>query len=244
MYLLIMEEFLYGWCGGILGTIISHPVDTIRVNFQSGIRPHYSIRSLYKGIVAPLIGIGMEKAVVFGSYHFLHEQLSKFSLFHRHKNMNNFVSGVGSGVVSTAVVTPVEYFKILCQNSNKITLDKLSMKRLYCGWTATLFREVPGYGIYFYTYNTLTDTFGKNPLSIFFSGGMAGITAWLGIYPADYIKTRMQYYQTPFYTTTKHILSNDGIIGMYKGCSLALIRAFVLHCSVFLGYEYSKSLWA
>ena len=93
------------------------------------------------------------------------------------------------------------------------------------------------------TYETLTNYFGKNPYSIFFSGGTAGITAWAFIYPADYIKTRMQFYQKPFGETAQEILRKEGVKGMYKGCCLALTRAFILHCGVFSGYEFTKQLF-
>jgi hypothetical protein len=62
------------------------------------------------------------------------------------------------------------------------------------------------------------------------------------IYPADYIKTRMQYYQTSFRETAKEIFIKEGIRGMYKGCCLALTRAFILHCGVFSGYECIKKV--
>ena len=238
-----MNEFIYGCCGGLLGTVVSHPIDTIRINLQSGVKPNYSFLSLYKGLLSPLIGIGIEKAVVFGSYNYLDKELSKYSQFSGNSAMIKFFAGVGSGLASTAVVTPVEYFKIQRQNGNKINFKNLSLKGLYRGWTATLFREVPGYGIYFTTYNTVIDKFGKNPLSIFLGGGLSGLTAWICIYPADYIKTRMQYHQTAFFKTTKAIIAKEGLLGMYRGCTLALVRAFVLHCTVFVGYEYSKKLW-
>jgi len=219
---------MYGYVGGIIGTLMSHPIDTIRINKQSSMKPTYSLRSLYRGILTPIIGIGIEKAIVFGTYDLINKKIC-----------NNFLSGVGAGFSSTIVVTPVEYFKIIYQNNSNI--KQLRLKNLYRGWTATLFREVPGYGIYFYTYNKLINTFGKNNYTIFMSGGLAGLTSWVFIYPADYIKTRMQYYETSFSTTTKEILKK-GITGMYKGCSLALSRAFILHCGVFSGYEFIKNI--
>ena len=238
-----MNEFIYGCCGGIFGTIISHPVDTIRINLQSLKKPKYDIKSLYKGILSPLIGIGIEKAIVFGSYNLTMEFLEKQNkITPKNKLYYQLISGVSAGLTSTIVVTPVEYFKISYQNQSTIKLRDITFKNLYRGWTATLFREVPGYGIYFYTYNKITSYFGKNSLSIFAAGGLSGLSAWICIYPADYIKTRMQYYQTPFSTTTKNILKENGLLGMYKGCSLALARAFILHCGVFTAYEYVKNL--
>ena len=241
--ILIMDEFIYGCFGGIFGTIISHPIDTIRINLQSLKQPKYDIKSLYKGILSPFIGIGIEKAIVFGTYNLSMKFLTQQrKITPTNQSFYQFCSGVASGFSSTLVVTPVEYFKITYQNQSSIKLKDLTLKNMYRGWTATLFREVPGYGIYFYTYNKITSYFGKNPLSIFMGGGTAGLAAWICIYPADYIKTRMQYYQTPFLSTAKNILKKEGLFGMYRGCSLALARAFILHCGVFTAYEYIKNL--
>ena len=236
-----MNEFIYGCGGGLFGTIISHPVDTIRINRQSFKKPQYDIKSLYKGITAPIIGIGIEKAIVFGTYNLTMNFLEK-QKYLQNKSFNQFVSGISAGLSSIVVVTPVEYFKILYQNKSSVKFKSLSLKNLYRGWTATLFREVPGYGIYFYTYNKIISNFDKNNLSIFIGGGSAGLASWICIYPADYIKTRMQYYQTPFLSTAKNILKKEGLFGMYRGCSLALARAFILHCGVFTAYEYIKNL--
>ena len=235
-----MNEFIYGWVGGVIGTTISHPIDTIRINLQSSKAPKYTFRGLYKGILTPILGIGIEKAFVFGTYDLFKKNIQHSSL---NNGMGTFLSGIGAGISSTVVVTPVEYFKIMYQNNSKVNFNTLSLKNMYRGWTATLFREVPGYGIYFLTYNKIIDQFGKNPGSIFVGGGLAGLNAWLCIYPADYIKTRMQYYQTPFYKTAKDIFITQGIRGMYKGCCLALTRAFILHCGVFSGYECIKSFY-
>ena len=225
-----MDEFIYGCCGGVFGTFLSHPVDTIRINLQSKRIPEYSCRALYKGILPPFFGIGLEKAVVFGTYNLL-------------KDYGTLVAGAGAGLASTFVVTPVEYFKILYQNGERIRLRQLRFRNIFRGWTATLLREFPGYAIYFKTYEILTNHFGKNPYSIFFSGGTAGITAWAFIYPADYIKTRMQFYQTSFGKTAQEIIRQEGVKGMYKGCCLALTRAFILHCGVFSGYEFAKQMF-
>tara|TARA_B100000427_G_C15370647_1_gene534187 strand:- start:67 stop:777 length:711 start_codon:yes stop_codon:yes gene_type:complete len=233
-----MNEFMYGCVGGIFGTIVSHPIDTIRINLQSSKIPNYSFLSLYKGILTPVLGIGVEKAIVFGTYNLTKNMLPNTT---RDTIMGDFISGVNAGLSSTLVVTPVEYFKIIYQNNSRIKFKQLCIKEMYRGWTATLFRETPGYGIYFATYNKLTETFGKNPCTIFISGGLAGLNAWVFIYPADYIKTRMQYFKTPFRETAKGILK-DGVLAMYKGCTLALVRAFVLHCGVFTAYEFIKKV--
>jgi len=110
------------------------------------------IRGFYKGVIPPIIGIGFEKCIVFGTY----SNVKNLNIF-QNVYSNIFLAGIISGICCTSVVTPVEKVKIIMQNAKmkegicKI-IKKEGIASLYKGWSATLFREVPGYGIYFTTY--------------------------------------------------------------------------------------------
>jgi hypothetical protein len=91
--------------------------------------------------------------------------------------------------------------------------------RLFQGWTATLWREIPAFGMYFAVYDYLKDrantflahhaqgdvdhlpswsTTGRLPLhshtwlASMFAGGCAGSVTWAVVYPVDVLKTRIQ----------------------------------------------------
>jgi solute carrier family 25 (mitochondrial carnitine/acylcarnitine transporter), member 20/29 len=55
---------------------------------------------------------------------------------------------------------------------------------------------VPSYAICFATYNwvrgQLESQEEPNAAVQLFAGGLSGVTAWLGVYPIDVIKSRMQ----------------------------------------------------
>ena len=93
------NSFFGGLCGGIIGTLLSHPIDTARILRQTA-KP-IVFKNLYKGISAPLIGVGIEKSIVFGTFHNLEQS-----------NINDFNKGLLSGLASTAVVSPMEKIKI------------------------------------------------------------------------------------------------------------------------------------
>jgi len=133
------NSFLAGFCGGVIGTVLSHPIDTARILKQTA-KP-IIFKNLYKGIYAPLIGVGLEKAMVFGTFDNLH-----------HSNMSDFSKGIISGLASTIIVTPMEKIKINLQTQNH---KNITLKHIYSGWSATLLREVPGYGIYFSVYGSI-----------------------------------------------------------------------------------------
>jgi len=82
-------------------------------------------------------------------------------------------------------------------------------------------------------------------LPIMFSGGIAGITAWLAIYPLDLIKSKIQTNLTTQYLPghrgilqcSKQVLKDAGFKGLFKGLMPALIRSFPVNCASILSYE-------
>jgi solute carrier family 25 carnitine/acylcarnitine transporter 20/29 len=231
------NEFIYGLCGGMVGTIVSHPFDTIKTRIQSNkansIKNALLMKNLYSGLSAPLIGIMLEKSIVFGFFNKAKEY-----------NLNNFWSGIVGGFMCTLIVTPIDRIKINLQNKEKLT--NIKFNTLYRGFIPTVMRETPGFGIYFTTYNYLTTNYNKEMqmYKTFTFGSLSGLNAWLFIYPSDLVKTRIQSSDNniSIKNTIKNIYSenNKGIKNFYKGFSLAVMRAMPLHGGVFLGYELSK----
>lgn len=73
------------------------------------------------------------------------------------------------------------------------------MRGFYRGYWAMFWRDVPWYGIYFYTFDFLSKLWikeGDSNLVINFKKsmacGIAGIVNWLPSYPIDVIKSTMQ----------------------------------------------------
>ena len=228
-------EFVYGCSGGILGTILSHPFDTMRICLQTGGSvKSLCIKQLYNGIMPPLFGIALEKTIIFGIY----SEMIK-------KTNNDLLSGYIAGVASVFFVTPIEKFKIQLQSNQKI-----QFKNFYSGFVATMFREPIGYMLYFWSYKKMMDleklsnssnssNSSVNLLKVPIYGGLSGCFSWLFIYPADRLKTLKQLYPEKTYFKLYTIITKEGI---YKGFSQAIFRAFPLHGGVFLGYEVSKRL--
>lgn len=235
-------EFVSGLIGGIVGTLFSHPADTIKTRIQSKTAKTFSqaikMGKLYRGVSAPVVGIGFEKLVVFGFY----GECKKLGL-------SDGLSGLIGGFISTLIVVPVDRIKILMQNKEVITKNLFKPNSLYKGFSITLFRETPGFGIYFTVYNSLTERLNKekNLIKSFLFGSISGFTSWIFIYPSDLIKTRFQSVKansnTSVLTVIKDIYKNYGFKGYYSGFSYAIMRAIPLHGGVFLGYEYSKKLF-
>lgn len=238
-------KYLNGGISGMVGILLSHPIDTIKTHIQTGHKLNTfkpSFTNLYKGISAPLLGVGIEKAIVFGTYNYMMSKTDNIPL-----------SGALSGLVASLVVTPYERIKILKQNSQVIAFRDLNIRFLYKGFTPTFFREMPGFAIYFTTYEYLKKkTFTDHDKKIdytrsFIYGGIAGVTSWIFIYPQDKIKTILQSQlhsgiEKTSSNTIKSIINtiykNGGIKHFYSGFGWAAGRAVLLHSGTFCMMEY------
>lgn len=235
------KDFNAGLFGGVVGVAISHPVDTVRIRIQTNQRDLF--RKIYGGVTPQMFGVGLEKFLVFGNY----EKLKSMQLS-KNQNTNIIYSGMISGLLCTSVVTPIERLKINFQESHSTLESKMKILRkttniqtLYRGWSSTLIREVPGYGIYFGLYEMLKrETNDFKWYHSFIYGGVAGAGSWSVIYPSDVVKTRMQTEgneKKQLGKCIQEIYREGGINRFYRGFNLAIVRAFMLHAGVFAGYE-------
>jgi solute carrier family 25 carnitine/acylcarnitine transporter 20/29 len=232
--------YIKGCISGMSGIILSHPIDSIKTHYQTRLKTtkpfEFTIKNLYRGITSPLIGVGIEKAIVFGTYNYINN------------NYNVPISGASSGLTASLIVTPYERIKIMKQTNQIIkTKQYFNPLFMYKGLSATFTREVPGFAIYFSTYEGLKSHFYKNKeitiLSSFIFGGMSGTMAWIFIYPQDRIKTIIQSNNQADISTMNIIKStiNGGFIktllSFYKGFSFAIGRAILLHSGTFCTME-------
>ena len=236
-----MEQFIFGYISGMAGILVSHPFDTIKTHIQSNKPIPRSLNGLYRGIGPPLIGVGLEKSIVFGVYYNTIDYTN-----------STFISGALSGLSASFVVTPFERVKILLQTNQKIERNIINRSFLFQGLSATLYRETPGFGIYFSTYQFLKDhyltykiTNTLNSFESFSFGAIAGAFSWIFIYPQDRIKTHLQSIkdrQVGFKEGFNEIIKNGGYRGLYRGFHYALMRAVPLHATVFSTIELLQKL--
>ena len=235
----IIRNFGYGYLAGMAGIVASHPFDTIKTNIQKKQIISYNMRNLYKGVAAPLFGVGLEKAIVFGTY----ETSKKYT-------NSDFISGGLAGLTASFVVTPFERIKILLQTNQTIEKQMLNRRFLFQGLSATFYRETPGFAIYFSTYNYLKNGIQQQrkeceirPLDSFLIGAFSGCASWIFIYPQDRIKTHLQACkerQLGFKEGYKEVLNDGGYRGFYRGFHYALMRAIPLHATAFMTFELCK----
>lgn len=234
-----LKSFIFGYIAGFSGIIASHPFDTMKTRIQEGKKINFNLRFLYRGVCPPLIGVGLEKAIVFGTF-----ENTKFY------TNSDFLSGGISGLTASLIVTPFERIKIRLQTDGKVNLGNLTksqmnLKYLYQGFSATLTRETPGFAIYFSVYNYFKNqTLDLTAFKSFLYGSLAGIFSWVFIYPQDRIKTHLQALadrKMGFVEGFREIqVSSGGYTGFYKGFSFALMRAVPMHATAFMTMEICK----
>jgi len=230
-----LQNYLNGWISGVNAILISHPIDTIKTNIQEKKQIDFKFRSLYRGLSAPLLGVGLEKAIVFGTY----EETMKYT-------NNHAISGAIAGLSASFIVTPFERVKILLQTNQTISKDMITPRFLFQGLSSTFYRETPGFAIYFTTYNALKNAKSDVNISVvdsFTFGAIAGSVSWLFIYPQDRIKTHVQALKDRklgFFGGFKEILKEGGYRSFYRGFHFALMRAIPLHATAFMTYELCK----
>ena len=105
-----INEFFYGCFGGVLGTIISHPIDTIRINLQSSKIPQYTFKNLYKGSLACFSRDMPFSLIYFPLYDYL-----KTSMNINDSPLEYLIPGTIAGFVSAFTTTPCDVVKTRLQ---------------------------------------------------------------------------------------------------------------------------------
>mmetsp|Transcript_195 Transcript_195/g.738 ORF Transcript_195/g.738 Transcript_195/m.738 type:complete len:307 (+) Transcript_195:49-969(+) len=286
------KSFLSGGFGGICLVAAGHPLDLIKVRLQTqvvepGKPPAFTgaldcarktvaaegIKGLYKGMVAPLMGVTPIFAVCFWAYD-LGQKLERKALgYAPDHQLNLFEIGLAGGfsaIPTTAIMAPGERIKCILQIQGatpevapkysgpgdvvKGLMAEGGLPNLFKGATATLLRDGFGSLAYFSAYEgikralTPEGSDGKlSPVAVIMGGGMAGIFNWLVAIPFDTVKSRLQTAPEGAYSgmvdCSRKLLAADGAGGFFRGVGPAMLRAFPANAACFMGVEVSMKFF-
>ncbi|KAL1139483.1 hypothetical protein AAG570_006467 [Ranatra chinensis] len=177
-------------------------------------------------------GVALVNAIVFGVYGNVQRTLTegKEAALYTH-----FLSGVAAGVSQSIVCCPLELAKTRLQvqqnNVYKGTLDCLMKmakaegpRGVFRGLGVTVVREVPAFGLYFYTYELMGDS--KN-------GDVATGTIE---------KTMSEQTMTSLYELRQNHLLCDATLRLEDGTSFPVHRAILSACSLYFRSLFTTTL--
>jgi len=160
-------------------------------------------------------------------------------------------------LIAPTIVSPMERIKVMLQTdphsySGQIgclrhILNTEGIAGLTKGSFLTLCRDLPSFCTYFLTYEHLRSRMIKDEsdkLSLLQTasiGAIAGILAWSVAIPVDGLKTRFQAASgnSSVIVLLRSLRNNGGLLQLYRGAGVVLLRAGPTNAATFVGYEWT-----
>lgn len=272
-------ENLGGFISGSVSLCIGHPFDTIKVRLQAGhtqysgavdclmrtVR-HEGARSLFKGMLSPLLANSAMNAITFSTWQEA-QRLLHFEEGSEAPLSKVFLAGGIAGVVQCALATPVELVRIKLQVQHegsrryagnfdciRQVVRSEGLPGLYRGNVSMVLRDGPAFACFFSVYEGTKRLLcpalrpGEHePMWVEAAGGaVTGAVTWAAVMPIDVVSTRIQSLQEnqvkdssrrSIARVAQQIWREGGVRAFYKGLLAAVSRGIVLNAIVFPVYE-------
>lgn len=217
----VRNSFIAGLTAGVTGTLVGHPLDSVKVWLQTGQRPNFAsgnvsamgvlsaLRRSYAGVASPVLTVGLIQSINFAAYdsmrrfwYYTFEDPHGDPVNKRYLNSDSFtsisVSGIAAGAVVSVITQPVMMIKTKQQTQNVAFKQAIrhSLRHPLVGFGTHFFVETANRSIYFVTYEALkrkyTNQDGNTSITTRMMSAMAaGIACWIFIYPTDVIRSRL-----------------------------------------------------
>ncbi|PVF97790.1 mitochondrial carrier [Serendipita vermifera] len=273
---------------GLTKVAVGHGFDTVKTRIQ--VAPsHYNgaidcflkiIRregplALYKGATPPAVGWAAIDSVLLGSLHNYRLHLKNYPIFSepspprddstRLTLFGHGVAGLGAGLTSAFVATPIELVKVKLQLQHQVHKSDRQFKGpIDCARQIFRVQGVRGFwrGLagslafranFFWMFLTIealmrassrlegTGFQMSEGTANFICGGLASFTYWFAAIPADNVKNRVFGSPLDSSTTVRQVISDiyrtAGIRGFYRGLAPSILRAFPSNACAYFVYE-------
>ncbi|SCU86663.1 LAME_0D07140g1_1 [Lachancea meyersii CBS 8951] len=287
-----LKSLAAGGVGGVCAVLTGHPFDLLKVRCQSnqasgsmdavrrvlqearaqpGPLPLNQVRSFYRGVIPPLLGVTPIFAVSFWGYDMGKRLVSwgtspdtdiagSSSKTTPLSTSQLALAGFISAIPTTLITAPTERVKVVMQTTERASFVSAAgrlvreggVQSLFRGSLATLARDGPGSALYFASYEVSKRFLsGNEPAStlsissICLAGGIAGMSMWIGVFPIDTIKTKLQSSASAstMSEATREIYQRAGVKGFFPGLGPALMRSFPANAATFLGVELTHHVF-
>ncbi|XP_073832843.1 mitochondrial ornithine transporter 1-like [Musca autumnalis] len=231
-------------------------------------------RGLYPGVVPAVATNVVENTVLFGVYSKCQSLVADYRNIQDIQNLSlleNSCAGSLLAVVTTLVLCPCEVLKCKLQAIQEVKryIDKGSStgvvtpyeltKRIYLndgitgfyrGLGSTFLRDVPGFFVYFSSYEIARDYLVRDLESkdnietwrTMLAATMAAVIQSITTFPLDVMKSRIQIenLKGSFRKISKDILRKDGYLAFYSGILPSIFRTIPSTGALYLVYENLK----
>lgn len=273
------KDILAGTISGVAQVLVGQPFDITKVRLQTApgnstaydviknLVKNEGLTAFYKGTWAPLLGIGACVSCQFGC----NEAMKRY--FHVRNGGGAdqtltlgqyYACGVVSGAANAFLATPIEHVRIRMQlQTRALTAGEYSgsfdcFKKLLRqgvlmrGLTATMLRTSHGFGVYFLTYEALTNREIRQGIKrediptwkVCGFGAVSGALFWAMTYPFDVIKSVMQadklhlpVHGTNVIQVAKAIYNTRGPSAFLKGFAPTMFRSIPVNGATFATFE-------
>lgn len=264
MFLCEVLCFTFFFLPGCAGIIAGHPLDTLKVHVQSGRGSAWectksllkggTLSTAYRGVGAPLGGIAVINALVFGAYGNTRRALPNPDSLKTHAT-----AGFTAGMLQSFACAPVELVKTRQQlakagdpipqsawSGTRYILKTGGVKGLFRGLGITMARDGPAFTIYFTAYEAMTRG-DQSVMKVFMAGGLAGMLSWVVLYPIDVVKSRLQGDAVGKYKGSwdcfVQSIRTDGWKCMGRGLGAVALRAFISNGACFTAVAWTERAW-
>lgn len=180
-----------------------------------------------------------------------------------------YAAGAFAGIANTLLSSPIEHIRIRLQTQphgagklysgpidciRKLSAHEGVLKGVYRGTAVTWLREAQAYGVWFTSFEYMMNSDAKRngidrkevpTWKVAFYGGLAGEALWLGSYPFDVIKSKMQsdgFGASQKYSSMRDCIAKtyrlEGARGFWKGLGPTLLRAMPVSGGTFATYVF------
>ncbi|KAG9661500.1 hypothetical protein KCU85_g3550, partial [Aureobasidium melanogenum] len=184
-----------------------------------------------------------------------------------------YAAGAFAGIANTLMSSPIEHIRIRLQTQphgaarlyngpidcvKKLCAHEGVLKGLYRGTGVTWLREAQAYGVWFTAFEFMMNQDAKRngierkeipTWKIALYGGLAGEALWLGSYPFDVIKSKMQsdgFGAEQKYKSMRDTFAQtwrgEGMRGFWRGLGPTLLRAMPVSAGTFATVELTMRL--
>ncbi|SCV05503.1 LANO_0H08922g1_1 [Lachancea nothofagi CBS 11611] len=239
---------------------------------RPGMLPLNQLRGFYRGVIPPLVGVTPIFAVSFWGYDVGKRLVSwgsspvtdiagSSSKLTPLTTNQLALAGFISAIPTTLIMAPTERVKVVMQTSERSSFVSAAKKiiaeggvqSLFRGSLATLARDGPGSALYFASYEFSKEYLSRNSqdadklsvVNVCIAGGIAGMSMWIGVFPIDTIKTKLQSSSSArnMSEAAREIYGRAGVKGFFPGLGPALMRSFPANAATFLGVELTHQLF-